>query len=148
MTCPSRIIALDIGQARIGLAVADFNAKMAFGRGYITRTKLKDDLKELKRFYLNENAKLIVVGLPLRTDGKNSKQTQRVRAFARILENEGYDTVFEDERFSSKIAEKSLLLSGLSKKKRREKGLIDEEAAKLILENYLENTTEGENGQR
>lgn len=148
MNCSNRILALDVGQVRIGLAVADIDANMAFGRGYINRTKLKEDLKKIKNIYEAENSKLIVVGLPLRSDGQNSKQTQRVRAFARILENEGYNVVFEDERFSSKMAKQALIASGLSKKKRKEKGLIDEEAAKIILENYLKNTDEALNEKR
>ncbi len=146
MTAAKRIISLDVGQARIGVAVADCGAEMAFGRGYITRTKLKEDLKSLGKIYKDENAELIVVGLPLKQDGQNSKQTQRVRAFARILENEGYKIVFEDERFSSKIAEQEMIASTLSKKKRREKGLIDEAAAIIILENYLANSKEDMNG--
>jgi len=148
MTCPSRILALDVGQARIGLAVADLGADMAFGRGYISRTKLKEDLGRLEHIYTKENAELIVVGLPLRADGKNSKQTQRVRAFARILEEKGYNVVFEDERYSSKIAEQDIKLSAVSKKKRREKGLIDEAAAIIILENYLANSKEDSDGKR
>ena len=143
MTCPRRIIALDVGQARIGLAVADIGADMAFGRGYIARTKLKEDLIKLEHIYIKENAELIVVGLPLKADGQNSKQTQRVRAFARILEKEGYSIIFEDERYSSKIAEQDIMASALSKKKRREKGLIDEAAAIIILENYLANSKRG-----
>jgi len=147
MAKPGRIIALDVGQARIGLAVADYGADMAFGRGYIVRAGLKEDLSRLEQICIKEGASLIVVGLPLGADGKNTKQTQRVRAFARSLEREGYSIIFEDERYSSKIAEQAIIASALSKKKRREKGLIDEAAAIIILENYLANSKKDSYGK-
>jgi len=139
-------ISLDIGQARIGLASGSVKSGFVFGRGYIERTDLKTDISLISELMKEENATSIVVGLPIKSDGFDSKQTQRVRAFARSLQSAGFDVIFEDERYSSKIAKSSLLASGLSKKKRREKGLVDEAAAIVILENYLTKQKEGNDG--
>ncbi len=139
-------ISLDVGQARIGLACADAKSGFVFGRGYIERTNLKTDISKIADLLKKEKASLIVVGLPIKGDGFDSKQTQRVRAFARNLQSAGFSVVFQDERYSSKIAKGSLLESGLSKKKRRDKGLVDEAAAIVILENYLAKQEEGNDG--
>jgi len=145
----TKYLALDVGQVRIGLAIGEEGSSFVFGRGYITRQALADDIALIKEKVLDCSANIIVVGLPLRQDGKDSQQTKNVRDFARALQdayevdnednnaNEGVEIVFQDERYSSKVAEQHLRSSGLSKKNRREKGLVDEAAAKLILESYL-----------
>ena len=131
------VIALDVGEARIGVARGEEGSSFAFGRGYIVSKRQKDDVQAVKDILSAENAELVVVGLPTRSDGTDSKQTQRVRAFARALQDAGMQVVFEDERFTTRIASQGLLSSGLPKKKRQEKGRLDEAAAVLILESYL-----------
>jgi putative Holliday junction resolvase len=79
----------------------------------------------------------VVVGLPRRHDGSDSKQTQRVRAFARALEAAGLEVAFEDERYTSQLAQRRLHQGGAGRAQRREKGRLDEAAAVLILESYL-----------
>jgi len=150
----TKYLALDVGQVRIGLAIGEENSSFVFGRGYITRTKqskksktpnLAEDIALIKEKVLDYSADIVVLGLPLRQDGKDSQQTKNVRDFAKALqenfaENDDFNAieiVFQDERYSSKVAEQHLRSSGLSKKNRREKGLVDEAAAKLILESYL-----------
>lgn len=137
----TKYMSLDVGEARIGLAIGEENSSFVFGRGYITRTSLADDIALIKEKMLDCSADILVLGLPLRQDGGDSQQTQKVRDFAKALqdalENEDIEIVFQDERYSSKVAEQHLRSSGLSKKNRREKGLVDEAAAKLILESYL-----------
>ena len=138
-----KYLSLDLGEARIGLAFADGETGLVFGRGYLKRSNLKADIAALRKLSEKEKIDILVLGLPLRTDGDDSKQTQRVRAFARSLEKAGFRVEFQDERFSSIIAQDGLAKSGLSRRKRREKGLLDERAAIVILENYLAGLREG-----
>ena len=137
----TKLLALDVGQVRIGLAIGEEGSSFVFGRGYITRTKLAEDIALIKEKMLDYSANILVLGLPLRQDGEDSQQTTNVRGFAKALEeafkDDDVEIVFQDERYSSKVAEQHLRSSGLSKKNRREKGLVDEAAAKLILESYL-----------
>jgi putative Holliday junction resolvase len=129
------ILALDVGDARIGVARGEAGSSFAFGRGFITRTKLTEDILALKELLEAEKAELIVIGLPKSKDGTDSPQTQKVRAFAKELEKAGVTVVLEDERFTTRLA--SQQLRDLPKHKRQEKGRLDEAAAILILESYL-----------
>jgi putative holliday junction resolvase len=128
-------LALDVGDARIGVARGEVGSGFAFGRGFITRTKLTQDIQALKDVMETEKAELIVIGLPKSKDGSDSPQTQKVRAFARELEKAGVTVVLEDERFTTRLATQKL--QNLPKHKRQEKGRLDEAAAILILEGYL-----------
>jgi putative Holliday junction resolvase len=131
------ILALDVGEARIGVAKAEMGSSLAFGRGVIAREGLEADLEAIEKAARAENASLMVVGLPRRTDGADSGQTARVRAFAKALEKRGLAVTFEDERFTTRVAAQWLASSGLPQHKRQEKGRLDEAAAVLILESYL-----------
>ncbi len=128
-------IALDVGEARIGFAASDAQGRFAFGRGYHTRGKLQTDINAVRDLLEKENAKMIVVGLPLRTDGADSPQTQKVRIFAAALETAGLPVAFQDERFTTRIATQNLKTQ--TKKKRQEKGNTDEASAVAILETWL-----------
>lgn len=143
------MLALDVGKARIGVAKGNLESTLAFGRGVIAR--FYRDNKGRKRkcsraavidsivtMMQEEDARLLVVGLPRRSDGEDSPQTTYVREFADILRERGVNVVFEDERFTSSIASQQLIGSGLPKHKRQDKGRIDEGAAVLILESYLQ----------
>jgi release factor glutamine methyltransferase len=128
-------IALDVGEARIGFAASDAQGRFAFGRGYHTRGKLEADINAVREFLERENAKMVVVGLPLRTDGADSPQTQKVRIFTAALETAGLPVAFQDERFTTRIATQNLKTQ--TKKKRQEKGNTDEASAVAILETWL-----------
>jgi putative holliday junction resolvase len=130
------VLALDVGVARIGLAVSDSSGRFAFPRGFIVRQKLALDIAAVKSQMAKEDAQTVVVGLPLKTDGTYSGQTQRVRAFAKDLERAGIDVQLQDERFSTKLAQSQLLVIS-NKRDRLEKGLLDAQSAVLILETYL-----------
>lgn len=144
------VLALDVGKARIGVAKGRFGSSLAFGHGVIerfyrdgkgrkrkrSRAHVIDSIVELMQ---QEDARLLVVGLPRRSDGQDSAQTQYVREFVELLRERGVTVVFEDERFTSTIATQQLVGSGLPKHKRQDKGRIDEGAAVLILESYLQN---------
>ena len=131
-----KLLGLDVGDARIGLAKGELGFSFVFGRGYITRSAPNDDIAKLKEITQDEQIDVLVVGLPSRTDGKDSAQTQKVRAFAKTLEDAGFKVELEDERFTTKLASERLQ-QGVSKKKRQEKGRLDEASAVLILESYL-----------
>lgn len=131
------LLALDVGEARIGVARGELGSLFAFGRGYITRQKLSLDVAATKALAEEEGAALIVVGLPSNMRGGDSPQTQKVRAFAAELEKAGLAITFEDERLTTRLASQGLASSGLKKKQRQEKGRLDERAAVLILESYL-----------
>ena len=131
------VLALDVGEARIGVARAEVGMRLAFGRGAIRRGRQAEDVAAVARLARDEGAERIVVGLPTRTDGRDSKQTQRVRAFARALQDAGMGVEYEDERFTTRIAERQLAGGPLPAGKRREKGRVDEASAILILESWL-----------
>ena len=134
------VIALDVGAARIGVARGELGSSFAFGRGYIVRSNLTSDVAAVRARLVAENATRVVVGLPRRSDGGESAQTQAVRDFAAALQAAGLTVVFEDERYTTQLAGRGLVASGMRKKKRQEKGLLDEAAAVLILETYLRKT--------
>lgn len=134
---PDAVIALDVGEARIGVARGEIGSGFAFGRGHIRRTSLAEDVAAVKAVARDEGAALVIVGLPVRTDGSDSEQTLRVRAFAKALDEAGLEVVTEDERFTTKMAGQRIKASGIGRRKRQEKGRIDEESAVLILESYL-----------
>ena len=134
---PDVLLALDVGEARIGLARGEAGSHFAFGRGFIVRKKLNDDVKELQEVMKQEGASSLVVGLPRRSDGTDSKQTAKVRSFARELEKRGFKVMLEDERFTTRIATQGITQSGISKTKRQSKGRVDEASAVLILESFL-----------
>ena len=134
------VIALDVGEARIGVARGELGSSFAFGRGYIVRSNLTSDVAAVRARLVAESATRVVVGLPRRSDGGESAQTQAVRDFAAALQAAGLTVVFEDERYTTRLAGRGLVASGMRKKKRQEKGLLDEAAAVLILETYLRKT--------
>ena len=129
------LLALDVGDARIGLAYGEIGSSFAFGRGFIERTKHQKDIEALLDFYKKEKAEYLVIGLPKSKDGTDSIQTQKVRSFAKALEDAGLTVVLEDERFTTRIATQRL--QTLPKHKRQEKGRLDEASAIVILESHL-----------
>lgn len=136
------LLGLDVGEARIGLARGEVGSPFVFGRGALERTRQADDVSAIRALMEAERASLLVVGLPTRSDGGRSAQTQRVLAFARALEEAGLELALEDERYTTRLAAQRL--GGLSKRKRRDKGRLDEAAAVLILESFLKRIAEEE----
>ncbi len=131
-----KVIGLDVGDARIGVAVAEEGSSLAFGRGWIERQGLEADVAEVLERARSEGAGRAVVGLPRRTGGEEGAQAAKVRAFAAALEAAGLAVRFVDERFTTRVAAQRT--AHLPRKKRREKGRLDEAAAVAILETYLE----------
>lgn len=132
----ARIIALDIGGKRTGLAETDPLQIIASPRETVATHELLDKLKAI---LASDAYETIVVGEPLSLDGGDSDNSERVRKWVKKLNQTFPDipVVLQDERFSSKMAQRSLIDSGVKKKKRREKGELDKVSAALILQDYL-----------
>lgn len=131
------VLALDVGEARTGVAVGRVGSGFAFGRGTIPGGDDTRTLAALLGVVREERVERLVVGLPLRTDGADSEQTRRVRRLAARLAELGLPVELLDERFTSQAAQRALRGSGLPRGKRRQKGRVDEASAVLILETYL-----------
>lgn len=131
-----RILAIDYGKKRTGLAWTDVNQIIATALETVDTSKLKPYLKELLE---KEPIGSILLGFPTRNDGSDTHITQEVRDFEGYLKKTWPDVRVElwDERFSSKMAMQAMLDGGLSKKKRREKGQVDKIAATLMLQEFL-----------
>lgn len=130
-----KVAALDVGEARIGLAVGEIGSSWAFGRGYLVRTNLEADLEALRRFAQQEGLERFVVGLPLRTGGEMSAQAERVMGLVEAMRRVGFSVELLDERFTTKLGQSRL--QNAPKRVRREKGKLDEAAAVALLESYL-----------
>ena len=140
------VLALDVGEARTGLALGRVGSGFAFGRGTIPGGDDARTLAALLPVVRDERVERLVVGLPLRTDGADSEQTRRVRRLAARLAELGLPVELLDERYTSQAAQRALRGSGLPRGKRRQKGRIDEASAVLILETYLARHREATEG--
>lgn len=126
-----KVMALDIGTKRIGIALSDYLLMLANGHSYIPRddTSIEKILKIAKE----NNVKKIVAGIPYNMDGTEGSQAQDCREFASQIKD--YEIIFEDERLTSDTAETNLKERKIDF--RKDKGLVDIESARLILEQYL-----------
>jgi len=133
-----RILAIDYGSKRTGIAVTDEMQIIASG---LTTVSTKSLLEFLKSYVSLETVDLIVVGLPKQMNNELSKSEPLILKFIKILNNQFPDMPVErvDERFTSKIAFRSMITSGLNKNQRKNKSLVDEISATLILQSYLIN---------
>jgi putative holliday junction resolvase len=131
------VLALDVGEARIGVARGEVGSPFAFGRGTLPGGDDAATLSRLRELVAVERAGRLIVGLPLRTDGRDSAQTTRVRTLAARLDAVGVPVELVDERFTTQAAQRALRGSGLPRGKRRQKGRLDEASAVLILEAWL-----------
>ena len=134
-----RIMGLDMGQKRIGIALSDTTHTIAQSYNHLKRKSLEDDIQALKTIIDENEVGLIVAGLPLNMDGSSGKQVDTVTDFIKIVEEKtGLAVKTYDERLTSKLAESVLIESDMSRKKR--KGKVDSLAAVLILQGYLDST--------
>ncbi len=131
----SKIIALDFGLKRTGIAITDEKQIIASPLTTVDSPQLMDFLKKL---VLKEQIKLIVLGFPLRLDGSDSHITENVRILKEVLEKEfpSIPVVFQDERYSSASAMETIHLMGKMKHK-KDKKLVDRVAATIILSEYM-----------
>ncbi|MBQ1365658.1 MAG: Holliday junction resolvase RuvX [Clostridia bacterium] len=130
-----RIVALDIGDVRIGVAVSDPTRTIASPVGVITRVGWGPDTRKIKEICDRYETALVVSGLPLNMDGSEGFQAAKVRDLCAQLTKAGLTVVFQDERLSTVTAEDALLEGNVSRADR--KGKVDKVAAAIILEQYL-----------
>ena len=128
-----KIMALDVGTKRIGIALSDYLHMLATGHSYIKQQPEISSVKEIYKIAKENNVKKIIIGLPLNMDGTEGDQAKDCRNFACKIE--GYEIIFEDERLTSDMAEENLRNKKIDF--RKDKGLVDVESACLILEQYL-----------
>jgi putative holliday junction resolvase len=132
-----RVMALDVGEKKIGVAISDALLLTAQSRPTLRRKDLKSDISILGRLAEENEVHEIVVGQPLHMDGRESPQSEKVARFAQELEKAlKLPIVFWDERLTSFAAEQHLEEMGLNWRQRREH--IDKIAAMIILQNYLD----------
>lgn len=132
----SRILAIDYGSKRCGIAVTDPLRIIASG---LTTVATDELITFLKKYISEEKVTEIVVGQPKRMNNEFSDIEKEIQKKVELLEKEFPEIIIvrEDERFTSKMAFQSMIDSGLGKKQRQNKALIDEISATLILQNYM-----------
>ena len=132
----ARILSIDYGQKRTGIAVTyDFQI---IARGLTTIPSL-DIIPFLKTYFTKENVETVIIGEPKQMNGLPSESSEIIEKFIAQFHTEFPNMKMErvDERFTSKMAFQTMIDSGLKKKQRQNKGLIDEIAATILLQDYL-----------
>ena len=135
-----RIMGLDVGEKRIGIALSDELRWTAQGERVLERTNLEADLQEIVRLVTTEEVAEVVVGLPKNMNGTLGEGAEKVLSFTRSLE--AFLTIpliLWDERWTTTEATRLLLQADMSRKKRRK--VIDKMAAALILQGYLDSVS-------
>lgn len=133
----ARILALDYGKKRTGIAVTDPLQIIASALDTIDSNEL---IGYLKRYFLQETVEKVIIGYPLNFDDSPTDATPLVEKFIGKFQHVFPNLTVEkwDERMTSKMASQSISQMGLKKKDREEKGLIDQVSAVIILQEYLE----------
>lgn len=133
----SRILALDIGKKRIGIAISDPLNMFSRGLPTIARLPEKQAVEEIINTINQNNVIKIIAGLPLNMNGTSGEQAEDVEEFIKLLkEKTDKEIILQDERLTSKLAKQILITQNVSPS--RNKGLIDKKAAEIILQNYLD----------
>lgn len=136
MSPPTRVLAIDLGAKRIGLAISDETRSIAFPAGTLASRGAKADVAALAALAAEREVGAIVVGLPIHMNGRRGKEAQRSEAFAAALGRAtGLPVSLLDERWSSRGAQRALHEMGHSAKQQR--GRLDEVAATLLLQVFL-----------
>lgn len=135
-----RVLAIDYGTKRIGLAVSDELRILATPAGIIDNTK--SAMNDILYLIAERNVSVVILGLPTTLSGGDSEWTAEVKKFGEklrsLLESRGITFSYYDERLTSIIAEHNIRSQALSKSKHREKHRRDEEAARIILQEWLD----------
>lgn len=138
-----RILALDVGDKTIGVAVSDPLNMFAQGVTTIERIGIKKDTSKVIDYLKEYDCDTLVIGLPTNLMGEDTIQTEKVREFRKKIENKlmstGLNNIkvkWHDERFTTSIAENILIQADVSRSKR--KNVIDKQAAVIILQSYMD----------
>ena len=131
-----RILAIDYGQKRTGIAVTDQLQIIASG---LTTIPSATTINFLKDYFSNETVSMVLIGEPKQMNGEPSQSTEIIESFVKKFKSFFPDmpVVRVDERFTSKLAFQTMIDSGLKKKQRQNKDLIDEISATIMLQDYL-----------
>jgi len=132
----ARILAIDYGSKRIGLALCDPLKTFAYPYATIPNDSIL--FEKLKKIVIEQDVEKIILGNPLQEDGQVSKMLKPIMAFKTKLEQIlSLEVILVDESLSSSTAQERIIASVSKKSKRREKGLVDRNAAAVILQEYL-----------
>ena len=131
-----RLLCLDIGDARIGVAVSDASRLIASPVEVIHSVGWGPDCRRVCELARQYDTSLIVSGLPLNMDGTEGFQAKKVKGFCARLEEAGLTVTFQDERLTTVTAEDALLEGGFSRQERKQR--VDKVAAAIILQQYLD----------
>ena len=134
-----RVLAIDYGERRLGLAVSDEEGAFAFPAGALERRGLRRDLAALRALAEERGVATVVVGLPLHMDGREGPEARAARAFAAAVgEATGLPVETFDERWTTREAERSLQAQGMvGRRGHAKKDVVDEVAATLLLRAWL-----------
>lgn len=131
-----RIMGVDYGDVRIGIAMTDLSRTIASGLETYKRKSLKEDIEHLKQLIVEYKVKKVIFGLPLNMDGSKGIRVQATYDFvANLLKTIDISIEYVDERLTSVEAERFLISNDVSRKKRKD--IIDKMSAVLILQDYL-----------
>ncbi len=143
MAGSGRLLGLDFGSVRVGLAISDADRMVASPLATYLRQSRDADARYFRRLVHDEAVAEIVVGLPVHLDGREGQKARETRAYGQWLaEITGLTVIFWDERFSTVEAEQALLAAGMTNKRRRARR--DRVAAQFVLQSYLDAGCPGE----
>jgi putative holliday junction resolvase len=133
----SRVLALDLGKKRIGMALSDELGVTAQGLETLERSNIREDLARISQLAADKNVSLILMGNPLHMSGREGRQAEYARDFGeRLRTASGIPVEFWDERLTTVAAQRVLRESGISIEKRAK--AVDRLAAVILLESYLD----------
>ena len=143
MSEPSKYLGIDFGLKRIGIAITDESKTYSFARDYILNDGKHFD--KLLKLIKEENVSKLIIGYPVNFKSEKTEITLSVEKFSETLKNKlinisksNPEIIFYDERLTSGIAQHNIFASGLSNKKKKEKGLVDSVSAQIILQDYID----------
>ena len=137
MSMKPRIIGLDIGDSRIGVAISDPLGITAAGLEAIERKSMREDVRAVAEMARRHGAVEIVIGLPKNTDGSVGDQSLKIQSFARKLTRvTGLPVIYEDERLTTISAIRTLTLQGVTTSE--SKDIVDLQSAAIILQKFLD----------
>ncbi|MCI8488565.1 MAG: Holliday junction resolvase RuvX [Clostridia bacterium] len=132
-----RILAIDYGDARIGLALSDESETLASPIGTYKSQTMRKDIDYIAALAKEKQAGLIVLGLPVNMDGSSGERVSKTKSFGNVLERvSGIQVEYKDERLTTVTAEQTLIECGMRREKRKQ--VIDTLSAQIILQSYLD----------
>ncbi len=139
MSKQKRVLGIDFGSRRIGLSLSD--PLKIIAQPFETLENNFTFWSRLKEIIHQQNVEMIIVGMPLNLKGQKAQKAVEVEKFIERLKSEtGLEVITWDERFTSSIAQQTLLEMGTKRSERRNKGRVDSMAAAIILQSFLDNT--------